>query len=474
LRRAAKTISAVQLILDLVHSDVMKGLFLLLAWPFLPVYFAFEILHQAVRSCLHCIGLHHDSSHGQPAWITEEAWHHWEELHSWNKASVLTMSMWCGIAYMTIQVGISQFVTVFLSWLSDKITPWPLPLILLVLFAIGEVMFLLPPVPGLPIYLISGIVIVQRCQSDGWNFAMGTLLAIVFSFFLKLAAILLQQKAIGEPFSRSIRVKKLVAIHTPAMKAVKHILSRPGLHQAKVAVLLGGPDWPTSVLTGILRLDASQMLLGSCPIVFLIAPVVLAGAFTLKAAQEDSETGNMYTGIAKVMTMLSSVVLLSMMIIAGYYIEATQQQFKAEIEQGDWQKDPQEDEVRQAIEEDANQSKVYEQLTRWQLVPAWLRVLLYLGSLFMSAVMYLVLFAVPFQSFSIADHVSDLPGGSVLSLVHGSGWTALGFMFAGVAVLVAFEAWRKAQARTLTDSEEAEPLISREDPRVAASMLERA
>ena len=45
----------------------------------------------------------------------------------------------------------------------------------------------------------------------------------------------------------------------------------------KVCILVGGPDWPTSVLTGILGLDVFEMLLGSCPILLLIAPTCMAG-----------------------------------------------------------------------------------------------------------------------------------------------------------------------------------------------------
>lgn len=42
-----------------------------------------------------------------------------------------------------------------------------------------------------------------------------------------------------------------------------------------------GPDWPTSVLTGILGLPLLPMLLGTLPVALLIAPCVLAGGFQL-------------------------------------------------------------------------------------------------------------------------------------------------------------------------------------------------
>jgi len=474
IRRATRNVSAVNMVIELLHSDIAKGAFMLLAWPLLPVYFVYEVLHQAVRSCLNRIGVEENDGDGTRVWITAEARRHWEELQMWNRASVLEKSMTIGILYVTIQVGISQGVTVFLSWLSDKIAPWSLPAILAMLFAIGETMFMLPPVPGLPIYLISGIVIVQRCQQDGQSFVVGISVAAVFSILLKLAAVLLQQKAIGEPFSNSIAVKKLCAVHTPTMKAVRHILSRPGLDTAKVAVLVGGPDWPTSVLTGILRLNAGQMLLGTMPIVLLIVPVVFAGAFMLQSAQEESESSaDKYARLAEVMSMLSSVVLVGMMIAAVYQIESVQQQFKEEIEQGDWEKDPQEGEVLQAIEEDEQKSKAYEHFARWNLVPSGMQVLLYFGSMIMSASIYLVLLADPFESFSIADHVSDLPGGSILALINTSGYAAFACVLVAAAVLTTFELWRSMQVRSMAGDAEAKPLTSG-DPRVAEGVLERA
>jgi len=124
-----------------------------------------------------------------------------------------------------------------------------------------------------------------------------------------------------------------------------------------------------------MRLDASQMLLGSTPIVFLIAPVVLAGAFTLQssaalaAATDPSLVEDQYAGLAKVMTMLSSVVLVGIMILAGYYVEETQQRFKMEIDLGDWERDPQEQEVLELIRQDEEDGKVWEQITRWPSVP---------------------------------------------------------------------------------------------------------
>merc|ERR1719410_1490439 len=163
-----------------------------------------------------------------------------------------------------------------LSWVNEQIMPWPLWSISLSLFILGICLFLLPPVPGMPIYYIAGIVITERCIKDGYPLWVGVLFSTTLCMLIKFTAIALEQKAIGEVFSENVAVKKIVQVHTPPVKALRHILQAPRLRADKVAVLVGGPDWPTSVLTGILRLRLSEMLLGSLPLVFLILPIVLA------------------------------------------------------------------------------------------------------------------------------------------------------------------------------------------------------
>merc|ERR1719428_253336 len=86
---------------------------------------------------------------------------------------------------------------------------------------------------------------------------------------------------IGELMGKSLAVQKLVGVHLLGIRAVEFILKKPGLRFDKVVILCGGPDWPTSVLTGILKLNVFQMMLGTLPVLVLITPCVLAGACLL-------------------------------------------------------------------------------------------------------------------------------------------------------------------------------------------------
>lgn len=94
-----------------------------------------------------------------------------------------------------------------------------------------------------------------------------------------------QQKIIGEQMGTSVWVKSRVGLNSHAVKAIRLILQRPGLDRGKVMILVGGPDWPTSVLTGILRLPYLGMMIGTLPILLPVAFTVVAGGCMLKTDQ---------------------------------------------------------------------------------------------------------------------------------------------------------------------------------------------
>ena len=119
------------------------------------------------------------------------------------------------------------------------------------------------------------------------NFWYAILFAAVVTFVLKQLAIFLEQVAIGMTLGQKLIVRQFVQINSPEIKAIKLILDTPGLNAKKCSILLGGPDWPTSVLTGILRLNVCSMLVGSSPFFFLNTPTVIGGAFQLRTAESD-------------------------------------------------------------------------------------------------------------------------------------------------------------------------------------------
>ncbi len=82
------------------------------------------------------------------------------------------------------------------------------------------------------------------------------------------------------------------------IRAIEVVLRQPGLSMGKCAILCGGPDWPTSVLCGILRCPISQILIGTAPIFFFVVPTVCTGAF-------KRETEKIFLTLTSLFLMLS-------------------------------------------------------------------------------------------------------------------------------------------------------------------------
>ncbi|CAK0873392.1 unnamed protein product [Prorocentrum cordatum] len=169
-------------------------------------------------------------------------------------------------------------LNVLLVWLRQVMSSWPYPPVVLGVFCLGMVLFLLPPVPGPPIYIFAGMVMSQKCPGGFWQ---GALSSVALCFALKLCACAVQQKVLGELLGGVHAVKRAVGVHRPFVRAIELILRSEGLSFGKCAVLCGGPDWPTSVLAGILRLSLWQCLLGTCPVCGII-PMSMTGSFLNK------------------------------------------------------------------------------------------------------------------------------------------------------------------------------------------------
>ena len=190
-------------------------------------------------------------------WLTCRRWHHTPNPHN------------------------PQCVTLFLAWLNAALAQHSLLVVTSLFFGIGVTMFLLPPVPGVPVYLAGGVIVVNKARGVlGFWPAVGYTVAVCS--LIKFLAIAIQQKGIGERMSGSVAVRKAVGVNSLSIRAIRLILESPGMDKRKVFILCGGPDWPISVLTGILRLPLSEMLKGSLPVVFLVGPCVCAGAFLLR------------------------------------------------------------------------------------------------------------------------------------------------------------------------------------------------
>ena len=90
------------------------------------------------------------------------------------------------------------FTLVFLSWLIEETKDINLIAVTGIIIIAGLILFLLPPIPGVPIYLTSGIVLTSVVGRD----SLGSITAAIaypcaVSLGLKLLARTLQQVSMG-------------------------------------------------------------------------------------------------------------------------------------------------------------------------------------------------------------------------------------------------------------------------------------
>jgi len=231
----------------------------------------------------------------------------WDWVGIYEKMTLLAIAM-SGSTLST------KFLNIFLSWLVSVLQPLPLASLLVAAFVAGLICFLLPPVPGVPVYLFTGVLIAAKSNEFGFWTCCG--IAVGLSFFMKLFACAIQQKMIGGFLGSSRRIRSLVGVQKPLIRAIEVVLRSKGFSIPKIAIACGGPDWPTSVLAGVLGLPLLEMELVTLPVIFFLAPCVLSGAFFLKRGE-----GPMWESMANLMLQVTVVAALVLQLIAAWAIQ---------------------------------------------------------------------------------------------------------------------------------------------------------
>eukprot|EP00592_Proboscia_alata_P006543 CAMPEP_0194358230 /NCGR_PEP_ID=MMETSP0174-20130528/5511_1 /TAXON_ID=216777 /ORGANISM="Proboscia alata, Strain PI-D3" /LENGTH=679 /DNA_ID=CAMNT_0039128489 /DNA_START=37 /DNA_END=2073 /DNA_ORIENTATION=+ len=320
------------------HLDLIKGFSVLALSPLIILFLAVSILHQIVRKITYpCRG----RSLEHKGYLSQEASEFVEDFKSWNHSQVLTYSVYCGIGYIGFAVLASKFTTLFLSWLIGYTSTMDIFAVTGIVVGVGMMMFMLPPVPGLPIYLTSGIVLVS-VGTESFGIYGAITYACFVSWALKLFACAVQQCVIGGLLGGSISVKQAVAINSDAVRAMRLVLSEPGITSGKVAILVGGPDWPVSVLCGILGLKLLPILVGTLPVIAIIAPTVLSGSFSYMSSIETDNDGLKYPWagtVGTVVTTATAAVMFVFTISAAGTITTTLETRKDELDQLEYDKE---------------------------------------------------------------------------------------------------------------------------------------
>ena len=381
-----------------------------------------------------------------------EAMRHWEWTSVLLKISYLGIFAWCfkygtTLTYMGLAYVIKQ--------LKRGVSCGG---VCAIFFFLGEAMFLIPVVPGIAVYLGAGVLIPPTCwealhgdevasgeyadneYGDG-GFWRSVALAASMSYVMKIVAHVLQQKMFGEMMAGDVAIRAAVGVNSGSIKAIRYVLTRPGISLPKVCILCGGPDWPTSVLCGILKLRVLPLCAGLTPMFVLVTPTVMAGAFQLRAG-----TGGVWTSIATVMLVLCSLIQLSAGVLAAYFIDDVRRR-KADELAGEGYED--DEDVKRKDQETVLQSRKFNACTQLHALPRGPRLLLCSGCGVMTVSAYMLLFnaSACFEPFNLSDNVDDVTCGIVESedcpraAVKRQGWLALAMLLYGSFCLWAFMKW---------------------------------
>ena len=331
-------------------SKWMKAIFLLFGgWAVLPLYFFVSFFTQCNRKHCRCTknlqnteGTDYDE---RALAVTEESYKQYLHLKKWSWTQILQAMVTVGVVYFVMAVGAARYTNMFLSWLNSYLVDLGIGLgaVTMIYIGVGLGMFLLPPVPGVPVYLTGGIILSGMCESairpelctdgssaeavasgdcttlgpDGMStdptyFWLGILYGSVFAFITKMLAVVMQQKGIGGVLGKKVGVRAAIDVNSQVMRAIKLILTQEGcITKGKVLVLCGGPDWPTSVTTGVLGLPLMPMLLGTLPIAIPITLTVAAGGMMLKTEPQWVALQGLTLGLT---AMGQSIMLIGFMV----------------------------------------------------------------------------------------------------------------------------------------------------------------
>lgn len=433
------------------HLNVARGLAVAMLTPAFLVYLFLSFLNQSVRKlgvkCSKTI----KSEEERRDVFTKTTRRQINYIMAWERSTVFTYAVYWGAASFIMNVAVAKLTVLFLSWLIETTSPLGLGAVTGIMVGVGMIMFLFPPVPGVPIYLTAGIVLVAAGR-DVLGIAGSMVYGCFVSLIMKLLACTLQQKAIGENLANYASVRRMVGINSGLIKSMRLILSDPGFSYAKVGILCGGPDWPTSVLCGLMKLQLYPILVGTLPVTIIIVPTLLTGSFTYMASLE-TETGELEfpwaSILGTIMAAVSAMVQFAAMIIAAYYLEQTASTRSEELEKLEIDQ-----EVKLLEDEDKAFNECYKKAIEWSDLPILPKAMLALSliTMILSCNLVQVFSRDCFAEYQLTYTIEQHLDGSWLNLILPLGRVACFLFFVSCLLLYGYMVWAKRAARLLYDS----------------------
>lgn len=437
---------AYKIILAVLQKEWPRALAICFVAPAVPFVLLLSAITKAIRRCRGIEDHHHcrQGSSGSSwveteempirrALLTPKVVHIWESTYKWSWTSTC---FWCYVAsgvYVLCTLS-PMMLNIGLAWLNKQMSGFPFGVIISILFSVGIVTFMLPPVPGAVVYLFGGLVLADTCP---WGFWPGSFINILLCLLMKLCACAVQQKCIGEMLGRRMWVRQAVGVHRMGIRCVESILKRPGWSWGKVAILCGGPDWPTSVLAGILGLSLVQCEVATLPILGFIAPCALTGSLYIKRG-----TTELWTRVANLMIGLSGLVSLTLIVTIAWALQCELDEHISELAR------PLKENVHlHWLDHRASEIKRRSAVS-WADLPSVIRWLYAFGALLHIAVFHAFLwgFQSLFGTFNVTDSIDDLKVAGPGGLLNGAGLGVMGAYAVGWVCYVSYNCFQRAKA----------------------------
>jgi len=167
------------------YSTFFKGFFIITCGPTILIYWAISFLNQLVRKL--GMPLSKQLTEGDKKFaLTITASRQKAFMLSWEWTSVLTMAVNIGIFVQVMSVLVTKFTYLGLAMLKDEISSWEIWQVTLMLISVGLFLFMLPPVPGVPIYFMAGTMLVGVCE-DKMGLVGATIYATLLGIVLKVS-----------------------------------------------------------------------------------------------------------------------------------------------------------------------------------------------------------------------------------------------------------------------------------------------
>mmetsp|Transcript_117893 Transcript_117893/g.186743 ORF Transcript_117893/g.186743 Transcript_117893/m.186743 type:complete len:1123 (-) Transcript_117893:235-3603(-) len=382
-----------------------------------------------------------------------------DTLKTWNWASIFVKICLLGELFFTFQVGVAKATYIFLSWLNSMLASVDYGVVIVLIFIIGYTMFLLPPVPGVPVYVFCGIVVAEQGrQLEQIGFFLGCIIACLLAWVLKLSACT-GQYYIGYCAGKSIKIQQLIGVDKVPTRAIEKILRERGLTLGKVSVLVGGPDWPTSVTCGILRLSVPQMLLGTAPVFFVSSPCVLAGAFLARVNLGEE---SIWSALSNAFLAISAIgQMVSMLLAIACITKVAETDFTA-LSRPRPEHAAIEDLTKREADYQIKYSEVTDFTRRTSLSRRW-KILICIGASLQILSGFLFVFGADycFRPFAVSSDINapyeeNGLNGNAIDILLPIGWVASGMFLLGVVCHLVFA--QVANRRTAAEVNPAKPV----------------